>query len=124
METIGSFERTVIITGALTTASVVTNSFTNGLSLAGYPYLAPVAMNGMNFTNILTPYIWGDRIYTWDFTGQVYRLFFYDGGGELGGGWQDADDPGHPTDYILQPIEGFWFNKISGATITWKAPAP
>lgn len=119
-----SNEWTVTITGALATAAVVTNSLVPGLTLIGYSYLAPVAMNSMRLTNISIPYIWGDTIWTWDFTAQVYRCFFYDGGGELGGGWQDAENPGRPTDYVLHSMEGFWFLNKGATSITWRAPAP
>ena len=112
-------------TGTLSSASVITNDLTNSLHLIGYPFLASVSITNMNLTNNIIPYVTGHLLRTWIETSKVYRTFFYDAAGELGGGWQDIDDPGKPTDYELKIMEGFWLHAPPGATgILWRAKAP
>lgn len=115
----------VTFTGFLSSASVVTNHYTNaGVHFLGYPYLSSVAITNLNLTNNVVPYVFGDRISTFETTSQTYDAFFYDADGELGGGWQRIEDPGHPTDVVLPPMEGFIFTKMYDTTMTWRAIAP
>lgn len=116
----------VTFTGFLSSASVITNHYTNGYNhWMGYPYLSAVAITNLNLTNNVVPYVFGDRIYTLETTSQTYDAFFYDADGELGGGWQSMEDPGHPTDVVLSPAEGFIYQiREYDTTMTWRAIAP
>jgi hypothetical protein len=115
----------VTFQGTLSTATVITNRYTNaGLDMLGYPFLAPVAINNLNLTGV-TPYVTGHLLHVWDIYAFRYRTLFYDAGGELGGGWQDIEAPGQPSPYVLQPLEGFWLEMPAvPASVTWEASAP
>lgn len=125
----------VTFTGTLSTALAFTNriAFPNaqgGLATIGYPYLSSVAITNLNLTNDIRPYVTGTVLYVFapelydGSQGSGYRMFFYDADGSFGGGWQDADDPGQPTDYVLEPMEGFWILARGQTQIVWKALAP
>jgi len=118
----------VVFTGSLATALAVTNrlshEFPGSFHLVGYPYLSSVALTNLNLTNDIRPYVTGTMLYVWNPAGTNYRTFFYDADGGLGGGWQDADDPGQPTDYVLQPMEGFWIRLTGQTSLVWRALAP
>ena len=118
----------IVFTGSLTTAQAVTNRMVSAnpssLHLVGYPYLAAVALTNLNLTNDIRPYVTGTTLYVYNSTARSYRVFFFDADGSLGGGWQDADDPGQPTDYVLQPMEGFWIWMLGQTSLVWRALAP
>ena len=125
----------VTFTGTLSTALAITNRivFPNaagGPATIGYPYLAAVAITNLNLTNDIRPYVTGTVLYVFapdiydGSQGSGYRMFFYDADGSFGGGWQDADDPGQPTDYVLTPMEGFWILSRGQTQIVWRAVAP
>jgi len=122
----------LVFSGALSTAMAITNVYigTNQLGqnaaphLVGYPYLSSIGLNAMNLNTGIVPYVTGTTIYVWAPEISGYRMFFYDADGSLGGGWQDADDPGQPTDYTLAPMQGFWLWIRGQPSLTWKALPP
>lgn len=123
----------LIFSGSLSTAMAITSIY-RGVThaqqaaapyLVGYPYLSSVGLNAMNLNTGIVPYVTGTMIYVWAPEIPGYRAFFYDADGNLGGGWQDADDPGQPTSFTLAPLQGFWLWLRRGQTsLTWKALPP
>jgi hypothetical protein len=84
-----------------------------GLTLAGFPY--PVTVNWVD-TTLAQSASDGDRLFTWDAVNQAYLIDNYVVG-KSSSAW-------NPGDKVLQPGDGFFYEKNTAGTTAWVENKP